>query len=384
MKISFTGDIMCELDTLRKSKHRNNYNFNDIFNNTKSVFLNTDFLVGNLETVFSKEKSQLTSDIYQYCSPYEFGNELKNIGFNLVSTANNHCLDRGLSIQKNTLNFLDSLGIKHVGTRTDMKNDSYFILEAGSLKIGFISWTYGTNYAVNHNSLSDNELDYINIITTDTFKTQSKLSATSRIKEKMLRRETRIRILKKFKKKYNTIRVDDFELKNINNRLIEEIHELRNSCDMIIALMHSGGQFNPEPGHYSTQLYNLLLSEGVDIIVGNHPHIVQKYEKRNNKLIFYSLGNFYISTSAVYLLTEYKPEYSIALHFDTETKLYSFSILKLVKANSGLDYVTDTFDLYNSMAPDDAQILKSDLLFIKNRFCNTNDKDITVMREYQI
>ncbi|MDU5742644.1 MAG: CapA family protein, partial [Finegoldia magna] len=67
MRISFTGDIMCELTTLRKIK-KNNFNFNGMFSET-NIFSQTDYLIGNLETVLAGKKLKYSRDIYSYNTP---------------------------------------------------------------------------------------------------------------------------------------------------------------------------------------------------------------------------------------------------------------------------------------------------------------------------
>ena len=79
-----------------------------------------------------------------------------------------------------------------------------------------------------------------------------------------------------------------------------------------------GGQFNTEPGEFSKRIIDKLASIGADIIIGNHPHTVQKVEQGSDATVAYSLGGFCMSTSGEYLVHECLPEYSLALHIDID------------------------------------------------------------------
>jgi len=80
--------------------------------------------------------------------------------------------------------------------------------------------------------------------------------------------------------------------------------------------MHSGGQFHPEPGKFSQFMMDFMDDNGVDAVIGNHPHVVQRAEILKNDMFgAYCLGNFSISPSSVYVIDKDLPEYSILYIF---------------------------------------------------------------------
>src|SRR5699024_1225152 len=93
------------------------------------------------------------------------------------------------------------------------------------------------------------------------------------------------------------------------------INYAKQNADIVIMCMHSGGQFHPEPGSFSKYMMNFFDENGVDLVVGNHAHVVQKADRFKSGMFgAYCLGNFSISPSSVYVLHEDLPDYSILLH----------------------------------------------------------------------
>ena len=118
-------------------------------------------------------------------------------------------------------------------------------------------------------------------------------------------------------------------------RLEDNVKKAKEKADIVILLMHSGGQFNLEVGEFTEKITNYLSKLQIDLIIGNHPHIVQKYEIKNKKPIFFSLGNFIFSPCSEYVNDEGKPEYSIKVNTywnKKENKIESikFEILKVI------------------------------------------------------
>ena len=105
--------------------------------------------------------------------------------------------------------------------------------------------------------------------------------------------------------------------------------------DILAVLLHSGGQFNTEPGSFSTFMVDHLCELGADIIAGHHPHTLQRMEQRGNTFIAYSLGGYCLSPSGEYLVKESLPEYSAAWHIDIDDNKQisgtSVTILKCVE-----------------------------------------------------
>lgn len=349
VKITFVGDIMCEKPLLRasvdQSKH---YDFADVFYGTKDLFADSTFLIGNLETPLAGENAGYTDMLYSFNSPDELAQNLKSVGFDLLSTANNHCLDRGISGLKRTLNVLDSIGMAHTGTwnsKEERKEAGYLTTDDG-LTIAVIAYTYGTNYAVNHNKLSPEEEGMINLLhpydepVYGVASGKKQLKTKGRIKsclKRVLSEEKRIYIKRMLSIDYNSPREDDYldisTAENYIHQLRKDILDAREKADIVFFYPHIGGQFNNNPGNFTNYVIEKVMEYGVDAIIASHPHIIQKAKMVNNIPCFYSIGNYSISPSSVYLLHENLPDYGLAVHFYIENKIIriTFSILKMIE-----------------------------------------------------
>lgn len=384
MRISFTGDIMCELPTLRKSKIKNQYNFDGALSKS-NIFEKTDYLVGNLETVLAGKDAKYSYDIYSYNTPDSFADELSRAKFNLLSTANNHCLDRGKEGLLRTMNTLNKKKIDYIGTNIDKNGKRFKIIEINNIKIGFLAYTYGSNYSINKNMLSAEDEYMVNFFEKQDWLDNSRKDIYSKLKEKFISAENRVRLMKILKKEYNRPRIDDKNITEINKNLIEDISILKSKVDYIVLLMHSGGQFNIKPGIYTRELVEELKELGVDIVIGHHPHIVQECKFDEDFFVAYSLGNFFMSPDTIYLINEDLPMYSIVLHLDILTnKDYelSFSIAKIINDN-GFEKVINTYDLFNLEEINSNKLIK-DCEKIYKTFTGKNPIDFDLKKEYKL
>ena len=150
IKISFVGDILCQRWLLKAAKKKDgSFDFTHVFQNMKDIFAASDYVVGNLETVCAGKKNRYTNDLYSYNSPDSFLDALAGSGIDMVTCANNHCLDRGCDGLYRTLSLLDTAGIQRTGAYlpTEDCNDP-LIIELHGKKIAFISATSSTNRPV--------------------------------------------------------------------------------------------------------------------------------------------------------------------------------------------------------------------------------------------
>ena len=167
IKISFLGDIMCEPLMLKAAeKADGSYDFSGVFSNVKDLFSESDYIAGNLETPLAGIDAGFTSGLFSFNTPDEFADSVKMAGINFLSTANNHCMDRGLEGLKRTINVLDLKGIAHDGTYAEPQTFvKPFTTTVKDTKIAIIPYTYGTNYAVHHQALP--EEGYVNLLHPD-------------------------------------------------------------------------------------------------------------------------------------------------------------------------------------------------------------------------
>ena len=116
-KITFIGDIMCEEPLQNASKKGASYHFDQVFEGCKRLFSESDYVVGNLETVFAGESAGFTKDLFSFNSPDDFAYALAKSGIHMVTTAQNHILDRDRAGLLRTLRVLDEVGIENIQQR---------------------------------------------------------------------------------------------------------------------------------------------------------------------------------------------------------------------------------------------------------------------------
>lgn len=247
-KLTFTGDIMCH-DYQYKEAYNSStgeYDFMHNFQDMKKYFESADLVIGNLETVFAGEEAGI-SNYPCFNSPDSFLYSLKDAGFDLLTTANNHCMDKKMAGALRTLDLLDDLDIAHVGTyRSQEERDNIYMREVNGIKIAFLSYTYGTN------GISIPESWLVNILDE------------------------------------NLIKNDINKAKQLNP-------------DFIVVMPHMGNEYEEYVRDVFKNWAHMMIEAGADIVVASHPHILQKMEMVNAKnddgtdrtgYIMYSMGNF--------------------------------------------------------------------------------------------
>ncbi len=317
IRLTFVGDIALDKPLLKAARTQKNgeFDFSDVFH-TEEVFQNSDLVVGNLETVFGGGK-RYNKKPYHYNSPDSFCKAIRDAGIGLVSTANNHCMDEGVKGLQRTTRVLDEFGIIHTGTFSKNTTDRFLVREIKGLKISFYSLTYSVNAGME--SVSCGSLyDHVNLLGFS----GKRLPLPKRLFRYVIK--PKIKQIKRKAKNQSTIsaRQDVLRQGQINSEWMAEverqIERAKTESDLLVVLLHIGGQFNTEPGGYSKFMMDRLCDFGADAIIGNHPHTVQRVENREGKIVAYSLGGFCMSVSGEYLVRDCLPEYSLALHVEID------------------------------------------------------------------
>ena len=141
------GDIMCHNTNFQTvyDQATKTYDFSPAFEDVAKYIEKGDIAIGNLETTFTGAEVGY-SGYPTFNTPESLGDALKDIGIDVVSTANNHCMDKGSKGIINTLDNLDRIGISHTGTsRSKEEQDTILVKDVNGMKIAFLSFTYGTN-----------------------------------------------------------------------------------------------------------------------------------------------------------------------------------------------------------------------------------------------
>ena len=147
INMALTGDIMCHNTIYNDAfnKQSNTYDFSYLFDDIKYNIQTADIAIGNLETTFAGS-SKGYSSYPTFNTPENLAYTLKKVGFDVLSTANNHCYDKGYSGIESTIDYLDDADISHTGTfKSEEEQSKILIKNVKGIKIAFLSFTYGTN-----------------------------------------------------------------------------------------------------------------------------------------------------------------------------------------------------------------------------------------------
>ena len=252
--MSFTltalGDILCHntqyWDAYNSSTKE--YDFSYVFENIKQYTNSSDITIANLETSFAGAERGY-SNYPTFNSPDSLVTALKGIGIDIITTAGNHCLDMGFSGLSRTIDVLDQNGIEHLGTyKTQEDQEKLFMKDINGVKVAFIDYTYGTNGI----PVPSGKSFCVNLIDKDLIKKNIELAKEQK-------------------------------------------------ADVIIACMHWGTEYRTTANDEQIELSNFLFQNGVDIIIGNHPHVIEPFETRDVTMpdgtkkqcfVAYALGNF--------------------------------------------------------------------------------------------
>lgn len=247
VKISFVGDLMVHQPQLDNSymKETKLHDFEKVFEPIKPYLEKSDFTIGNLETVFGGSEIGYT-DYPRFNSPDRFGLALKNAGFDLLTTANNHSNDKDEEGILRTINLLEYLEIDNVGTYSNQnKRDNIYIKQINNITFAFLSYTYGTNGI----AVPKGKEYLINIMS-----------------EKLIK--------------------SDIEKAKLLNP------------DFIIVMPHMGNEYEDYPKDVFKKWVNFILNEGADVVIASHPHVLQPVEfiemenEARNCFVAYSMANF--------------------------------------------------------------------------------------------
>lgn len=248
VSMSVIGDIMCHNSQYNDAYKNGEYDFSYVFDDIKEHIETVDLAIGNLETTFAgKDRGYASYPTFN--TPEILAQDLKELGIDVVSTANNHSLDTGYKGIESTIDYLDEAGILHTGTYKSVEDQENIVIkEVNGLKFAFLAYTYGTNGI----PVPSGREYCINLIDKELIKTHLDLA------------------------------------KNLKP-------------DVICVNMHWGIEYQNSPNAEQEELANFLFENGVDIILGSHPHVLQKMESKEillsngelkNGFVIYSLGNF--------------------------------------------------------------------------------------------
>ena len=244
LQLVFAGDIMTHGPQIKAADQgRGNYDFTPSFELVRPMIERADLALANLETTFGGTPYR---GYPMFSSPSSLGSALKEAGFDVLTTANNHSCDRGRYGVVNTIDVLDSLGMRTTGsyrTKAERSQRTPLIIDVRGVKIAILAYTYGTNGLP--------------------------------IPQPAL--------------------VDTINLEQISDDL-RRADSL--GADYKIVQIHWGNEYEKHPNKRQRDLAAVLARQGVGAVIGSHPHVVQDSEwieeegAKMKTFVIYSLGNF--------------------------------------------------------------------------------------------
>lgn len=252
LSLLFVGDLMQhqgQIDAARRED--GSFDYGECFRYVAPEIKRADIAVANWEVTLGGKPY---TGYPAFSAPDEFLYAVRNAGFDVLLTANNHCLDRRKKGLERTLDKMDSLRILHTGTfrnREEREREYPLLVERKGFRIVFLNYTYGTNGIP---VSTPNVVNYID-------------------RQQIRRDVLRARMMKP---------------------------------DVIIACMHWGIEYRLQPEKEERELAGYLLGLGVDHVIGAHPHVLQPIELMEDSVtpkkhvVVYSLGNFISNMSQRY------------------------------------------------------------------------------------
>lgn len=391
MRLAFTGDILSykrQNKIIRKKK----IGYDIVFKGIKSLFAHSDYVCGSLETPIAGKELKYTKSHVEFNTPECFLKALRESGFSLLTTANNHCLDRGLEGLRQTIINLRKNNLDFTGTQMTYKENNFLVKEIKNKKISFISYTYGTNSSTNEVILDKDETYMVNLTRQqDHIPNRSFLkSSLLKIFKTLMPRNIQDRFYQRFYLSSLVDCVDEREISLEHNRFYidkmkQTIKDAKNNSDVVIFCLHSGGQFNNEVGKYTKYLVDVITKEGADIVVCNHTHDVLPIELVNGKLVAWSLGNFSFTPKEGYYIDGVYADYSIILYIDIIDDCFksSFSVIKNIIGVDGISRVVPVYDEYIKSEKQEQDVLLEDVIEVINRVFKYK-RYTTVEEKYEV
>lgn len=262
-RLMVAGDVMSHMPITNDAyvAETGDYDYSHILSDATDQLAGADCAVANLETVLAGGPDY--SGYPAFNSPDALAYDLREAGFHLLSTANNHSRDRGLEGIFRTLDVLDSAGLAHVGTHRSREerdqNSGVYVADAGGISVAFLSYTYGLNGF----RLDSDKMYAANLFNLDY---------------------------------YTTLANPDYGLLSADLAAARALE-----TDLIAVMIHWGVEYQNAPNRHQTELARFLVGQGADLVLGGHPHVLQPYERvtapawdggEREGLVIYSLGNF--------------------------------------------------------------------------------------------
>lgn len=240
-RLMAVGDIIVHQDQITAAYETDTctYSFRSCFEQVSRLFAEADLVIGNLETTFSGAERGYTG-YPRFNAPEVLASELKQVGFDVITTANNHSADYYEPGIVSTLEHLDAAGLLHTGTaRSEQERNRPLIVACNQIAIAITAYTYGTNDIPVAEEYMLNFIDY--------------------------------------------------------DKVADDVDRARQAgADTVLTMLHFGSEYLFYPDAEQIEVVKRMHSLGVDIVLGSHSHIVQPgvLSADHSRYAIFSMGNF--------------------------------------------------------------------------------------------
>ena len=272
------------------------FDFKPMIKYIKEIVSDYDIAYYNQETILGGTSLGL-SDYPTFNSPQETGDDMLDAGFNLVSLATNHTMDKGKKAVLNSCEYWNKqTNVLTAGSYCSLEERNEIkIAEKNNITYTMLNYTYGTNSM----PVSDDYL--VNVWPTDT--------------DRINNPET------------------DTKYQAYKEQVKKDIEAVRDKVDVLIVAMHWGVEYTHNPTEYEKDMASYLASLNVDVIIGTHPHVIQPVTWIEDTLVIYSLGNF--------ISAQYQNQGTCSNYKCTVGLMTDFKIEKTVKGNKKETKITN-------------------------------------------
>ena len=258
------GDLMYHsTQIIPVTSHPSGFDFHDSMALTKPYFEKADIAIGNYETTSTPSKAY--SGYPRFNTQVQSLDAIKDAGFDILSTINNHTLDSGRQGVIDTYNAIVERDMIPMGTKTSKDIQSLKVIEKKGIKVGFLAYTYGYN-----------GLDGL-----------------------------------------LTAEEHTYMVSPMNETLMEKEIKSSQDNDLTVVMVHWGNEYQKKPSQQQRDLAQKMVEWGADVILGSHPHVVQEHEMIDDAFVIYSMGN-YVSDQRLETLNNIDTERGLMIEFTFE------------------------------------------------------------------
>lgn len=264
------GDLMAHMGQTEYAYNKGggDYDYSDSFKYISDFIKDADIAIANYETTTNPNLAYV--GFPRFNTPKAYLEAINNAGFDILTTANNHSLDTGLEGVNTTIEAMENLGLNYVGTRKEGDDTRFIIEKVNDINIAFLSYTYGCNGIEDLVQVRE-EVEEVNYL-------------------------------------------HDQEIK-------KDIEDAKDQgADFVVVYPHWGIEYQSQADPSQIELGRKMIDWGADLVIGNHPHVVQPYEEYQSPdgrkgFIAYACGNL-VSIQNLETVNDIRTEQSVAYKFE--------------------------------------------------------------------